>query len=336
MKITVHDLETDLSLKLGRDLSEIYPDEKVTIQIDSNWARPFGMAYTACVLKQFRSRCREFDFSMSPVMNKGLTYASNMGFFKFISAELPLGKEPGEAHGNNHCIPLTVINFKELHAKDLEYYLNDEVEENIEKEARKLATVLVDDDKNIKKILTYLIREILRNIPEHSGCTKALVCGQAWDRNHQAEIAILDEGEGIYESLSRNRFYKDDINDNVDALDLALAPGVSVAYRPKKKRTSSESQWSNSGYGLYVVKEICKELNGSFLIASGTDYLKVSVSGVTIGKTYFSGTAIKMTIDTNAVHEKKDLITSIVNKGQQEAKQSNDGFHTASKPSRGL
>ena len=45
----------------------------------------------------------------------------------------------------------------------------------------------------MQKLMTYLIREILRNIPEHAESHKAWICGQYWSDN-TAEIAILDEG----------------------------------------------------------------------------------------------------------------------------------------------
>lgn len=336
MVISVHDLETIPALKLGRNLNKVYPDEQVVISIDSDWARPFGMAYTACVLKQFRRRCPDVEFTMSTTMNSGLRYASNMGFFQMISSKLGLGKAPGEAHGNSHCIPLTILDFEKLHADGLPYYFDDEVEGRIEEEAEKLATVLVDNDKDLNYLFTYLIREILRNIPEHSDCTKAIICGQAWPAMHQAEIAIIDEGKGIFESLSANPYYHDRIYNNSDALDWATIPGISAAYNPNKKRRKSSSNWANSGFGLYMVKEICKEMDGSFLIASGEDYLREDSKGSKSGKTNITGTAIKITVDTNKILNSKELINTIVQRGQEEAKAMNEGFHRASKPSRGI
>lgn len=336
MIISVHDLETIPALKLGKNLKKVHPDDQVIISIDSNWARPFGMAFTACVLKQFRGKCSDVKFTMSPIMNSGLRYASNMGFFQMVSPKLTIGKAPGEAHGNSHCIPLTILDFEKFHADGLPYYFDDEVEGKIEKEAEKLATVLAENDKDLNYLFTYLIREILRNIPEHSDCTTAIICGQAWPAKHQAEIAIIDEGKGIFESLSANPYYHERIYDNSDALDWATVPGISAAYNPNKKRRKVGSDWANSGFGLYIVKEICKELDGSFLIASGEDYLREDRKGSKSGKTNISGTAINITVGTSEIVDSKELINTIVQRGQEEAKAMNEGFHKASKPSRGI
>lgn len=336
MIISVHDLETGPALKLGKDLIKLHPGEQVVIIIDSDWTRPFGMAYTACVLKQFRCRCPDVEFTMTTIMNSGLRYASNMGFFQMVSPKLSLGKAPGEAHGNSHCIPLTILDFEKFHADGLPYYFDDEVEAKIGQEAEKLATVLADNDKELNYLFTYLIREILRNIPEHSDCTKAIICGQAWPAMHQAEIAIIDEGKGIFESLSANPYYQTRIYTNSDALDWATIPGISAAYNPNKKKRRGSSDWANSGFGLYMVKEICKEMDGSFLIASGEDYLREDSKGSKSGKTNITGTAIKITVSTNKSLNSKELINTIVQRGQEEAKAMNEGFYKASKPSRGI
>ena len=335
MKIRIHDLETSEALNLGKDLLKPNPDEQVDIIIDSGWSRPFGMAYTACVLKQFRKRCPEVNFRMSPIMNSGLRYAANMGFFQMVSPKLSIGKAPGEAHGNRHCIPLTILDFEKFHPDGLPYYFDDEVENKIEEESSRLATILTDNDKELNFLFTYLIREILRNIPEHSDCTKSIICGQAWPRTNKAEIAIIDEGKGVFESLSSNPYYHDRIYDNSDALDWATTPGISAAYNPNKKRTRNISDWANSGFGLYMVKEICKEMNGSFLIASGGDYLKEDKNRAKSGKTNITGTAIEIIVDTGKVVDSSELIKTIVQRGQKEARAMNEGFQRASRPSKG-
>ena len=76
----------------------------------------------------------------------------------------------------------------------------------IEREACRLATVLTAD-KQAQYLRTYILRELMRNVPEHSGADDLWVCGQHWI-DGDAEIAIIDEGIGIKESLYKKDVYK--------------------------------------------------------------------------------------------------------------------------------
>ena len=106
------------------------------------------------------------------------------------------------------------------------------------------------------------------------------------DTNELAEIAIVDEGIGIYESLTQNTSHKEYITDNITALKWALKAGISEAFGPSKKQKSQDS-WANSGFGLYMVNEICKHLNGSFCLISYGNYLLIDNHGIKEGETLF-------------------------------------------------
>lgn len=170
---------------------------------------------------------------------------------------------PGEASGNDNYLPITELDFHTMHRKEIDKGNLIEMGNLIESESEKLSKILSRNNKELQTLLTYLLREILRNIPEHSNSTKAWICGQYWT-NNTAEIAIIDEGIGIKNSLQKNVVHKKYISDDEDALRCSVKAGISQAFQPAKKNKSDEI-WANSGFGLYMASEICKDLEGSFV-----------------------------------------------------------------------
>jgi len=151
-----------------------------------------------------------------------------------------------------------------------------------------------------------------------------------------AEIAIVDEGIGILNSLQRNIIHRKFIKNDEDAITSAIKAGISQAFQPSRTNSSTDP-WANSGFGLYMVSEICKELQGSFCLASGTKFINIySDETKNIGDTFLKGTAIKMTISTNCLKNSQDIIKKISNQGEIQARTIRNAFKKASVPSKGL
>ena len=343
MQITIPDLETSKVLSFAKTLNEIEinklsPDEKVVFAANMNWVRPFGMLFAICSIKQFRRKYHDLNCSMyCDQARNGVSYAAQMGFFKAISEMLPIGKEPGEATGNENYVPVTELDFAEMCKTSISNGRMIDSEDLLEEKSSELATVLSRGDKDVHDILTYLIREMLRNIDEHSGTRKCLICGQYWS-DQTAEIAIIDEGQGILSSLRRNSIHRNYIETDEDALKWAIKAGISCAFKPDKSGGITPSGlWENSGFGLYMAREICRNLNGTFTIVSGNQYLSILSNGhINTGDTYIQGTAIRMNISTRNLGESKKLIREIAAQGEEQAKTIRNAFKRASVPSKGL
>ena len=220
MEYTLLELNTDEALRISYDLSNLEICEQLTFKAKLKWVRPFGMLFTAISIRQMRDSYKDtdvkFNMDITPSLN-GIAYASHMGFFRTISEKIKMGKMPGEAKGNNNYIPITKLDFSQMYDGEIakgNYVVMGDV---IEKEASKLAKILSREDKEMHILLTYLIREILRNIPEHANVKQAWVCGQYWE-DETAEIAIVDEGIGIKESLRKNRIHKEYIETDAGLL----------------------------------------------------------------------------------------------------------------------
>lgn len=336
MEYILPELNTDNSLLIAYELGNLEVDKEFIFKARLKWVRPFGMLLTSNSIKQMRNKYKDIPFNLEyNSENKGIDYAGHMGFFKSISESIDIGKMPGEANGNDNYIPITRLDFDKMH--------NDEIKKGkfvvmgdvIEKESSRLAKILSRENKEMHTLLTYLIREILRNIPEHADIKHAWICGQYWS-NETAEIAILDEGIGIKKSLQNNKIHKKYVETDEDALKFAIKAGISQAFQPARKN-KSQDQWANSGFGLYMVSEICKELQGSFVLVSGSKYIKINQDGkMKLGDTLLKGTAVKITISTNKILESKQIIRKIAKQGEEQAKLIRNAFKKASEPSKGI
>lgn len=324
------------SIKFARELESIIPDTEMTFDFSkmSNFD-PLPMLIMGAIMRKYRSKFPQVPFNVTGFDTKGKSYAGTMGFFKYVSTSLGIGKMPGEAQGSLNYIPITPIIIDDLQKKAVEQGDYPILGELIEKESSRLANIVDRGNKELHKLLTFLIREILRNTPEHAQTNTIWVCGQFWPSYELAEIAIVDEGIGIYNSITKNAAHREYIQDNETALKWALKAGISEAFRPSSKQNAKD-EWANSGFGLYMVSEICKQLNGNFCIMSYNNYLIIDNHGVKSGETSFEGTAIRIRVPSRKIDSAQSIISKISSQGEAEARTIRNAFKTASIPSKGL
>lgn len=266
---------------------------------------PFGMLLISAKLRQVR---KKLMFAKCYARNfESHSYAAHMGFFQ--SFNLDFGKKPGEATGNNHYIPIKSMNVADIELQSITQAI--ETGDVVEQEAEALTEVLTAGhaDSKIESTIIYSLREIMRNVVEHSQADKIWIAGQFWPTKNLAQIAILDEGIGVRAALGDNPYIR--INSDADALRICIQPGISgKAYKGQKQR---KGFWENSGFGLYVTSEICKR-GGNFGISSGCNGLFISHAEHKAINAYFSGTAVMLNIDTSRLACID--IPSIVNSGR--------------------
>lgn len=324
------------ALDFARQINNVNIEEKVDITTNLKWVEPFGALLTGIAIRQLRNKYQETPFCLHNNPTDSGSYAAHIGFFKSISDKIEIGNEPGEAKGNENYIPITALDLSKIQMECSSDGRILEIGDAIEIKAKSLAKILCRDNNEMVSLMTYLIREIIRNIPEHADTMTAWICGQYWPQKQQAEIAIVDEGVGIKKSLRKNRTHSTYIQTDEDAILCAVRPGISQAFIPSRQNRSSDV-WANSGFGLYMVSEICRKLQGLFWLASGEKFLCINSSGEAItGDTYLSGTAIRMTFSTQNLKSSKDIIQEIASLGESQARTIRNAFKKASIPSKGL
>ncbi len=336
MIIEIPELTLQEALKFEQYLQSLTIDREVVFDFSkmSNFD-PLPMLMFGSIMRRFRKQYYYIPFKIRGFENRGKGYAGTMGFFKYISASLDIGKMPGEAYGSSNYIPITPLVVDDLQKSAYEQGNYMVLGNLIEQEAGRLSRIVDRGNRELHKLLTYLIREILRNIPEHAKSNTMWVCGQYWPSYELAEIAIIDEGIGIYNSITQNAAHREYITDNATALQWALKAGISEAFRPSAKQRSND-EWANSGFGLYMVSEICKLLNGSFCLISYNNYLFINNHGVKVGETSFHGTAIRIRVPSKKISNAQAIISTIAKNGEAEARTIRNAFKTASTPSKGL
>ena len=215
--------------------------------------------------------------------SRAMVYAGNAGFFDALSVRW--GRRIGEAHDSSTFLPITSRKVRNLFADQPFFRSAGDI---IQEDAERLSAILAQSREGILfDTLSYAIREIIRNVVEHSRADDFLIAAQCWVGAGTAEIAIADAGIGITASLMYNGKY--DLRDDSEALTLATQPGVSGAIIPRH----SDDAWANSGYGLYMARGLA-DGNQGFILASGTAAMISGDGGHAIVETAIKGTCVAL------------------------------------------
>ena len=124
---------------------------------------PFALLFLSSELQRCQSKRPNSKFSALRFESCG--YAAHMGFFKAFG--LDHGNAPGEAKGSNTYIPITIFDSGVIQKQAAENY--EAVGHFIEGKAEEMARMLTRNNSgDLLDTLSYSIREITRNVLEHS------------------------------------------------------------------------------------------------------------------------------------------------------------------------
>lgn len=283
------------ALKLSIDLAKIEGARSITADFGGEGSvEPFAMLLVSSELQRAAARNNVESFTCKN--HERMTYAASMGFFNaFGYHDAP--RKPGNKNGSSRHLPVNILSCDEL--RDEAYSERTEVGDIVESRAKHLAQMLCDSDSgDLFDTLSYSIREIIRNVVEHSESKQIGICAQYWPTKSRVEVAIVDRGVGLRKTLQRNPHL--DVDNDKSAVNYALMPAVSG--RAFKGSRRQRGPWANSGFGLYMTSRICRN-GGNFFIASGdTGMMLTKAKG---GKSYsscsYEGTAVRLVIRTDEI-----------------------------------
>lgn len=248
IRIAIPDLDLNNALRLDGNLRnyEIGPFDDVVLDFSrmTNFD-PLPMLMAGAIIKRFRYQYHDNTFSISGI--NGKSYAGTMGFFKYLSESISVGKSPGEATGSSNYIPITPISIRSLQERAFRDGGSIEIGDMIERASARLSHVIDRGNKELHKLLTYLVREILRNTPEHAQADEMWICGQYWPTYQLAEIAIIDEGIGVFQSITRNAAHAKYIHEYAESLICALS-GVDFMGRWMPEAQSNSAMYNKEYY----------------------------------------------------------------------------------------
>lgn len=286
-------------------------DEYVFDFEQTRTVEPLGMLLVSSEIRRCRAQRQDARFSCSNFRH--MTYAGHMGFFKAFG--LDFGKDPGEAAGGRTYIPLTILESEALEREAADK--GEEVGNAIEAHSKRLTeTLLGEISGDVYDTMSYSIREVMRNVVEHAQTNRFGICAQYWKSKGRAEVAILDRGIGLRQSLSRNPHI--DADSDKRAINYALMPAVSGKAFKGARQLNRGSPWVNSGFGLYLTSRICRN-GGNFFICSGDTGMLLTAGKD--GKRYFStsldGTAVRLTINTSDLPSLRDALAKYRDDGYE-------------------
>jgi hypothetical protein len=233
-----------------------------------------------------------------------------MGFFQAMG--LDYGKAPGQARGSSRYLPLTIINCAEL--RNQAEMAAAEVGDIVEVKSRHLSSMLCGESEGIVfDTLTYSVREMMRNVVEHSEADQFGLCAQYWPSKNRVEVAIIDRGIGLRESLRGNPHL--DASDDKKAINYALMPAVSgKAF--KGSRIRQKGHWANSGFGLYMTSRICRN-GGNFFACSGQTGMMLTAKAKKYFDCHFKGTAVRLVVKTDQLANLRNALETYRREGYE-------------------
>lgn len=301
------------ALQLVADLGQIdiVANHEVTIDFrNTQHFEPFGMLLVGSAIRRLMGLLKavggNLNFSLPTDVANGI--AAHMGFWHSIGVDI--GRAPSAPAFNDRYLSITELNvgtlYKDAGGRDP---LASGV---IEAEATKLAKIIcVPFSQVLFEALTYSLRELIRNVVEHAMTPGIWIAGMSWPKRDYVQIAILDEGRGIRNSLADHSEFRFDTDEL--AIRESLRPGV-TRNKGRKRSQAELEKWAderhtlplsffdNSGYGLYMVSTFCREA-GQFLIASGSSYLATIASAEVTGGTFHRGTALRIVVEPTKVKD---------------------------------
>lgn len=241
------------------------------------------------------------------------SYAKHIGFFKSLG--INKGKDYYKYYKdlNHKYCPIVRLSESTLLNKFRDTHVG------IVKFSKYLSSILTEDIPQADLLVSYLIREIIRNTFEHTDSDHVWVSAQRHTYNNYIEVAIADNSVGIKHMITVNPKLRPIVHNDSEALQAAIKPGISTG------SDNHSGVWENSGYGLYVTSELLKNL-GKFRIVSGKSYLECNDNSERpyIGKANYHGTAVQLVIKIsnvkNIIKNNESLLNKILKKGQNIAK----------------
>lgn len=273
---------------------------------------PFGMLFSAFAIRKFIAGHPQARHQ--PVGFEERGYAAHMGYFQTCGFEI--GKLPGQALGSDTYVPITIMNVGDLQEQAKREIR--EMGEVIEAHSKRLSGILLRErEGSAFDILTYSLREMFRNIVEHSQSEILAFCAQFRQKAKQAEIAILDTGVGVRSALLSNPYLA--ITEDREALNLAVMPGISGKMFKGIKKNPYDG-WQNSGFGLYAVSRLCGH-GGKFTLCSGDTALALKPDRREYHLAQYQGTALRIILSASEFKDAKAALAQIMKEGDRQAKE---------------
>lgn len=305
------DLGTIFSFARELDYYAMHDQLIIDLGEDEHFFSPFLMLFTAAKLRSLRSRNPGLRIELRN--HHRHEYPGHMGFYRMFGVDH--GRDLGEAWGSENYLPITALQREAFYERPTDKYR--ELPDLIQRTSDRIANVITRGDperRNMFDALTFSIREVMRNVFEHSRADCLYYCAQYWPRSNKVEFAIADFGIGIRKALGENPNFR--FGSDKEAIEKSLLPSVSG--RTHLPRTSET--WFNSGYGLYMTNRLARN-GGNFVLASGAMAVHLSRRTKTNFATSFPGTVLRFNLNVDEIGDVEGRLKQFKEEGYDVAKE---------------
>jgi hypothetical protein len=297
-------------LHFGKELDYFSMRNELTVDMaDQSFFSPFALLFVASKLKSFCERNAHLKLDFANFREHD--YPKHMGFYQLCGFDY--GRKVGDQHGENY-IPISELTRDTLYARPEDRFA--ELPDLVQRHADELALLIARDqnkNRDLYDALSYAIREVMRNVFEHSEANSLYYCAQYWPKSNRVEFALADFGVGIRRGLGENPNFR--FNNDKDAIEYSLLPSVSGKTHLPRRSTV----WFNSGYGLYMTSRLARH-GGNFVLASGMKAIHLTNKNKGNYDTSFSGTALRFNFDVDEIGSVTARLDQFRNEGAKIAK----------------
>ncbi|HSI09585.1 MAG TPA: hypothetical protein VK985_13435 [Rariglobus sp.] len=304
-------LDEDISRDFSLALADALTAKTVTLDFSAvEFAYPVGTLIAGREIRHFvRTRKDQRLVTMVAGIDESKpahSFLNFIGFFDFVG--ISNKTKVGSARGSTSYVPIRRYSRAEVLGTKPED--SKSIHDAIVRQADELAAVLVGlrPESPTYKVVLYSLKEVIRNVFEHSGAQECFVTAQKWS-NGFVEVGVIDEGVGIRASLQQAIACANDL----EAIQTAIKPGVSRAM----KLDEAQNQHGNSGFGLYVLSELGRCF-GRFTLGSGSAALQIDKEESKALTVSFHGTFVGLKI-THEIHDFSGVLDDIVSSGEADA-----------------
>jgi len=284
---------------------------------------PYGVLLAAAAIRQLvRARSAmglHTGYAKLPATDATL-FLRKIGFFRFVGIEH--GDWPRAIFREDHTF-IAISEIPRIVLDETGNRIQNDLKAISDQVAAYFCSQTVPSD--FADPLSYCVRELVRNSFEHAGVDVVhFLIDMSNPRS--AELAILDEGIGIAESLG----HAFGVLTPRNAVTLALKPGITEYQGPE-----TSDQWQNTGFGLYVLSELGRQF-GSFSICSSGSQLTVFGKRSAVSPAIpVNGTVAGLRLHLEEPEYFSNIRAQIVARGEMEAAKIPGARTQASAASRG-
>src|SRR5699024_1507750 len=221
-----------------------------------------------------------------------VSYGVNIGIFQRLGLSESTSKEKGETYLAPTKITLDdVSNLLSDVNQNIEYYF-EFISDEISKKILRYNKLLYD--KRIKKLFIYVIRELIRNIFDHSKTNYYYYGSQFIPSTNTVELVIADRGVGLKNTIpfdSEEKWFGQDTAEN--AIKMAFMPGVTAA----SNYGYVSDDYLNSGFGLAMVRSLISKADGILSVATSGKSITFANKKYRMMDCNIQGTVIRLRVD---------------------------------------